>query len=103
MRNLLVVLVLSACSSSAKAPATNTPSPSPAGETACSADADCVVVEMACCDHCNGGRVEAYNAAFAAAHKPAGCEGTACTKMACGAATASCDAGTCKVTIGPVM
>ena len=65
----------------------------------CSSDADCVVVETACCDHCNGGKVEAYNTAFAAKHKPTGCEATVCTQMACGAATASCDGGTCKVTI----
>lgn len=100
MRNVFFALVVSACSSSSKAPVTNTP-PSASGETACSSDADCVVVETTCCDHCNGGRAEAYNVAFAAAHKPTGCEETVCTLMACGAATASCDAGTCKVTIGP--
>lgn len=103
MKNLLFALVLCACSSSSKAPVTNTPPPTSSGETSCASDADCVVVETACCDHCNGGRAEAYNTASAAAHKPTGCEETVCTQMACGAATASCDAGTCKVTIGPVM
>ena len=110
MRRFLVAatLVLCACSSN---PKPSTPpdnlggggSAEPgASHTSCSADADCVVVETACCDHCNGGKAEAFNTAFAEAHKPTGCENTACTKMACGAATASCDGGTCKVTIQPL-
>lgn len=105
MRILLAAVLAAACSSGTKAPTppTNTGSGTPTSEpahTACTADADCVVVETACCDHCNGGKAEAFNKAFAEAHKATGCEQTMCTQMACGAATASCDAGTCKATIG---
>jgi hypothetical protein len=110
MRMLFVAasLVLAACSSGTKS-ATPPSQPGGAsgggasGETSCSSDADCVIVETACCDHCNGGKAEAFNKAFADAHRPTGCENTACTLMACGAATASCEAGACKVTIQPVQ
>lgn len=110
MRTVLVAasLVLAACSSgtrSATPPANHggTGGGSASGETSCSSDADCVVVETACCDHCNGGKAEAFNKAFADAHRATGCEDTACTLMACGTATASCDAGTCKVAIQPLQ
>src|SRR4051812_5340143 len=102
MRSLALVL-LAACSSGTKSPTppTNTGgATSEPGQTACTTDADCVVVETTCCDHCNGGKAEAFNKAFADAHKAKGCEETMCTQMACGAATASCDSGTCKSTIG---
>ena len=101
MRALAVTFLLAACSSSSKAPSTNPP-PTGAGETSCASDSDCVVVETVCCDHCNGGKVEAYNTAFADKHKPTGCKDTACTDKGCGEASASCDAGTCKITIAPV-
>ena len=67
---------------------------------ACKANDDCVVVQTACCDHCNGGKAEAFNKAFADAQKPKGCANTACTERGCGDATASCDGGLCKVSIG---
>lgn len=105
MRIALSVLisVLAACSSGTK-PAATPPGPgsSEASHAACSTDADCVVVETACCDHCNGGTAEAFNTAFAAQHKATGCENTACTQMACGAAVAKCEAGACTVTIAPL-
>lgn len=102
---LASLLLALGCSSSPKKP-----DPVPGGggsgtepsHTACSSDADCVVVETACCDHCNGGKAEAFHKDHAAAHKPTGCEQTACTMMACGAATATCEAGSCKVTIAPL-
>ncbi|NVB83921.1 MAG: hypothetical protein HOV81_36435 [Kofleriaceae bacterium] len=100
MRTLLLTLVLAACSSGTKAPAP--PTNQSSSDTTCTTDSDCVVVETACCDHCNGGKAEAFNKAVADAHKPTSCENTTCTLMACGAATASCDAGTCKVTIQPL-
>lgn len=107
MRSVLVLVVFAACSSGSK------PAPSPPGgsgsadppaesHTSCSADADCVVVETACCDHCNGGKAEAFNVAFADQHEPTGCEGTPCTKRGCGEALATCEAGTCTVTIAPL-
>jgi hypothetical protein len=108
MRLLLVVL-LAACSSGTK-PAPSPPSgggsgssePPAASHSSCAADADCVVVETACCDHCNGGKAEAFNVAFADQHKPAGCEGTPCTKRGCGEAIAKCEAGACTATIAPL-
>jgi hypothetical protein len=110
MRTILLAasLVVAACSSGNRTPAPPANQGGSSGgtaqnETACTSDADCVVVETACCDHCNGGKAEAFNKAFADAHKATGCENTACTLMACGAATASCDGGTCKVTIQPVQ
>jgi hypothetical protein len=105
MRSLLVVMLVAACSSGSK-PAPTPPSgsaePPAASHNSCTADTDCVVVETACCDHCNGGKAEAFNVAFADQHKPTGCEGTACTKRGCGEALAKCEAGTCTVTIAPL-
>lgn len=104
MRTLLL-LALVACSSGSKAPAppsSGSPPPPSAEHTACATDADCVIVETACCDHCNGGAAEAFNVAFAAQHKPTGCENTACTELGCGAAVAACEAGTCKASIAPL-
>jgi len=110
MRTILLAtaVVFAACSSASKAPAPpanhgSTGGDTTTSETSCTSDADCVVVETACCDHCNGGKADAFNKAFADAHKATGCENTACTLMACGAATASCEAGSCKVTIQPVQ
>lgn len=105
MRMVLLCFLVAACSSSERAPALSakpTPPGGAAAEVACTGAADCVVVETACCDHCNGGKAEAFHKSFAASHRPTGCEGTACTAMACGAAAARCDAGVCKVTIEPI-
>jgi hypothetical protein len=105
MRSLLSIgIALAACSSGSK-PAPSPPPGNGAAEpshTSCSADADCIVVETACCDHCNGGKAEAFNVAFADQHKPANCEGTPCTKRGCGDAFAKCEAGACIVTIAPL-
>jgi len=73
-----------------------------AADTTCQSDADCVVVETACCDHCNGGKVEAFNKAHADAHRPQGCEGTACTRRGCGDAVAECVDNTCRAKILPL-
>lgn len=99
----LILIALIGCSSSPSKPAppTNTGG-SAASETSCTADTDCVVVETQCCDHCNGGSAQAFNAAAADSHKPSGCEGTMCTELACGKAIAKCESGTCKVSIAPL-
>ena len=103
----VLVISLAACSGNktpASPPTTGGGSSEPsAAHDACSADADCVVVETVCCDHCNGGKAEAFNVAFADQHKPKSCEQTACTMMACGPATAACEAGTCTVKIGEIQ
>src|SRR5262245_43603877 len=53
------------------------------GWLACSVDADCVVVEIGCCNHCNGGRVIAVNKSASSAavtkYKPKACSGE-CTE-----------------------
>jgi len=105
MRSFVVLVTLVAACSSSNKPVTEPPgggSAPAASHTSCTADADCVIVETACCDHCNGGSAQAFNVAFADQHKPANCDGTACTERGCGQAIASCDAGTCKVTIAPL-
>ena len=68
---------------------------------ACGADADCVVFEAECCDHCNGGRAVAVNgdhlaeARDALAVPPASCEGVACTLRGCDELVGACQAGRC--------
>jgi hypothetical protein len=65
---------------------------------ACSADADCTVIEVGCCDHCNGGSVLSVSKAHAddalSAYKATGCSG-ACTERGCAAAEPICKVGVC--------
>jgi hypothetical protein len=71
----------------------------------CSTDADCVAVEIECCDHCNGGTVvgvhrdsaDEVRNQYAPKSK---CEGTACTEMACVRAAPICRDQRCGVSIG---
>lgn len=97
---LAVLASLAACKPAAHAP----PRPSTIDERqACAVDTDCAVVELACCDHCNGGRVAGVHRDFAAevhASATAACGDTACTLMACVAQpTAVCAQGMCGVAI----
>ncbi len=66
---------------------------------ACSGDSDCVVVELGCCDHCNGGRVMAVNMEYEQQVKENMAdvcdENTVCTLMACAPEIVKCDSGTC--------
>ena len=78
------------------------PTASRADDRACTTDDDCEVVETACCDHCNGGKVDAFAKTHAAEHKPTGCEGKMCTQRGCGAAVAKCNAGQCAAEIQPL-
>src|SRR5687767_4404651 len=103
----LVLAMWCACSSSPKPPpgggGGDTGSATPTdNHAACTTSDDCVVVETGCCDHCNGGKAEAYNKAHADAHKPQQCADTTCTERGCGDAVASCEAGTCKISIAPL-
>jgi hypothetical protein len=68
-------------------------------DDACEADGDCVALEMACCDHCNGGSLAAFNRARADKHKRTGCEEVQCTMRACGAAIAKCVDHHCKADV----
>jgi hypothetical protein len=68
-------------------------------DVACQTDADCAVVQTACCDHCNGGKAEAYNKAHADKHRAQGCNVVACTMRACGEAVAVCANNACRLEI----
>jgi hypothetical protein len=72
--------------------------------TTCTQPTDCVVVELGCCDDCNGGLAVAVNNASAAEVEAAFSEScgnnTACTLMACADWEISCDAGTCAAVRG---
>ncbi len=90
------ILALAACGKSAPV----TPTASDEVRQACVADADCVVVQLTCCDACNGGIVVGVNTAYADEVTrqyitPAVCAETACTEMACSAITANCRGGRC--------
>ena len=75
------------------------PTANPSG---CQTKDDRVVVETQCCDHCNGGKAEAFNKAHADKYKPKDCGSTACTEMGCGAAVAECVDSKCEAKIQPL-
>lgn len=83
-------------------PDSTRPAPeAPAEMRACSEDAECVVVQMTCCDHCNSGIVWAVaqeHQAAAEAQKVACQEGEACTALACADAVSACAEGACTIT-----
>ncbi len=67
---------------------------------ACEDDADCAVIEIKCCDHCNGGEVRGVNREYVDAASqefaPNDCGGVACTQMACRPVAPVCSAaGVC--------
>ncbi len=71
----------------------------------CGGDQDCAVVQIECCDACNGGTAVGVHMDHAAdvrkEYVPAGtCEGTACTLMACPDPEPICREGRCGVAIG---
>ena len=67
--------------------------------TDCSGGQTCVIVELGCCDHCNGGRAVAVAAgqeeAVLAAHGEECPGNTACTEMGCAPLTATCADDVC--------
>lgn len=74
------------------------------GWNLCDNDDDCQIVELGCCDHCNGGRVIAANknaAAMVRFEQGDFCElgkngeTPVCTQMACEPELARCDQGRC--------
>jgi hypothetical protein len=106
MRSLIVVFALCALVACKKKPEDTSPPVSPTFDErqACGGDADCAVVELECCDHCNGGTVVGVHKDHAAdvrkEHVTAGeCEGTACTLMACPDAQPICREGRCGVSL----
>ena len=111
---LLSLLVLAACKKPASSSSpTNTggAAPDPGQHAyderqACTVDADCVPVEIECCDHCNGGKVVGVHRDHAAdvSRSTSGapeCGGTACTKMACvEEPTGICRQNICGIKVG---
>lgn len=87
-----------ASSPAPSSPASSTaPSPSASaagGPKSCKQDTDCTIVETGCCDHCNGGKAEAFNVTVASSQKPT-CKQTMCTKRGCAPVSAACRQGTC--------
>ncbi len=104
---LLAILSLASCKKD--------PPPTPPGNNggdgvadpyACTADADCVAVELECCDACNGGdaaSVHRDHVDAVVADSPRGrgeCAETACTEMACAEWVPTCEAGKCAIARG---
>lgn len=71
----------------------------PAEYTACDTAEDCVIVELGCCDACNGGEarsVAADQAAAVADEFAEVCVGdTSCTLIGCAPLETTCNAGVC--------
>jgi hypothetical protein len=109
MRTFVIALAVAIAASLAgckkQAPEGPVLSPTFDERQSCGGDDDCAVVEIECCDACNGGTavgVHKDHAAdvrkeYVAADR---CEGTACTLMACPTPVAVCEAGRCGVKIG---
>ena len=99
----LVALVLVAgCKKQEAAPVV---SPTFDERQACGADEDCAVVQIECCDACNGGTAVGVHKDNAGdvrkEYVPAGsCDGKTCTLMACPEPVAICRSGRCGVKIG---
>ena len=74
--------------------------PAPDPMFACSETEDCVVIQLGCCDHCNGGSllattVSAMDEAYAR-FAETGCDETTCTERGCAIDYRPvCDRGTC--------
>lgn len=104
MKNLLF-LILVACGTSSAEP-WDPPSQTELRSefTDCADGATCVVVELGCCDACNGGLAVAVRqdqaTAVADEHGEICDEPVACTEMACAPLTAECDSDVCTLVEG---
>jgi hypothetical protein len=107
---LVVVVAAAVAAGCKKSGSSPDPEPSPTPPSgmderqACTSDADCAVVEIACCDHCNGGTVVGVHRDAAAEVRAqyageAKCKDTMCTMMACSPATAVCRQERCGISI----
>lgn len=106
MFRFTVPIVLLAVASCGK-PNPDYPPPAtlPADLTDCDEAADCVLVELGCCEHCNGGTEVAVRvdqqAAVVETYSET-CRGeVACTLLGCEATVAECIENTCTATILP--
>jgi len=101
---VVVVAALAACQKPKGPGSSSMPGPGFDERQTCEVDTDCAVVEIECCDYCNGGTVVGVHrdsaTDVAAEYAPASkCEGQACTEMACGPAKAICRQERCGVSI----
>lgn len=75
------------------------PDPLPDPYTRCAGSEDCVIVELGCCDACNGGTAVSVNAKSEAEVRDRYAESCgnnqACTLMACAPWEPTCDDRTC--------
>ncbi len=98
MRFIVLFSMLTACGP-AEVVDNQPPTPVPATLMTCETAEECVVLELGCCDHCNGGRAVAVRADAAddvqATYAESCAPGTACTEMGCAPLTADCDDGRC--------
>jgi hypothetical protein len=101
---LLLLVFLAACGpSSPPANPGNTGGGSFDERQACSADSDCVAVEVECCDQCNGGHAVGVHKDYLAeirATYPGECTDVACTEMACEAPKPFCSNSVCGLRFG---
>ena len=102
----LAVAAMSGCPSKNPSGPGTPPNPGPGFDErqACAVDSDCAVVEIECCDHCNGGTAVGVHRDSAdeitAQYRPeAKCKGAVCTEMACMPAQAICRQQRCGVSI----
>ncbi|MEM9068087.1 MAG: hypothetical protein AAGE52_06250 [Myxococcota bacterium] len=70
---------------------------------ACGQDSDCAVVEIACCDHCNGGRAIPVNTQSVTLarerYRPTCSPTTVCTQLACADPESACVNGSCQIRV----
>ncbi len=75
------------------------PTEIPVEYTACDSPEDCVVVELGCCDECNGGEARSVNGDHANAvidrYSETCGPGTACTEIGCAAWVTTCERNVC--------
>ncbi|MCB9691542.1 MAG: hypothetical protein H6736_06990 [Alphaproteobacteria bacterium] len=96
-RALFVLFALTGCSTDNP----NYPPPAdiPADLLACEQPSDCVIVELGCCDHCNGGFALSVRADKASEVTDTYSEtcgaNTACTEMACAELLPTCSNNVC--------
>jgi hypothetical protein len=79
--------------------------PDPVLWNSCRVASDCALVELGCCDHCNGGRAVSVNREYAdevrETMSDACGEGHACTLMGCPAIEPVCREGMCTYATSP--
>ncbi len=92
---LALALLLAACINAGYPP----PAIVPPEYTACESAADCVVVELGCCDACNGGEARSVNAEHEDEVRTRYSEvcsiGMGCTEMGCAPWQTTCEDNIC--------